>query len=325
MKPLAARSIALGHSRPTAKRPYGPHLLVLAIAWFVFVGPQSMAAWAQPAPTSAQALAQQVTVSQPIWLVREGEGRFALRAPDGFLRQNTDGAAIAAFLHPGRHAVLLVLEFPWQLVQGQPLDPAQIRELRQADMFESDDRVTTFRVLGFETPGLVGRGAIDGQRVVRFIATVPLRTSTPVVLLLGLERDEAALRQTFLQTLESVRGDTHFTTPAQRTLDAIARWSLILALVTGVSYALARRWRWSDRDQAPPTRIRIALRAVFSLAVAAHAIWWLRWSSWMLRGMGVLLALFAVQQAIATAGLVRARSQLATSDSHSQALAARDE
>jgi hypothetical protein len=308
MEPRAARSIAFCRYRIAATSTLARRALALALASSAVVGPLSLGAPGQALLANTQAFAQQATGSRSTWLVREGEGRLALRAPDGFMRQNTDGAALAAFAHPGRHAVLLVLELPSRLAQGRPLDQEQIRELRQADTFESADRVTTFRVLGFETPGLVGHGEIEGQRVVRFVATVPLRTSTPVVFLLGPERDEAALRQSFLSTLETVRGDTHFTTRAQRTLDAISGWGFILALVTGLSYALARRFRWKHRDQAPPTRARIALLGAFSLSVAAHSIWWLRDSGWMLRAMGVLLAIFAVQQGIATAGLVRART-----------------
>jgi hypothetical protein len=39
-------------------------------------------------------------------------------------------------------------------------------------VFEADDRLCTFRVLGFETPGLIGRGELEGQRVVRFHQTI---------------------------------------------------------------------------------------------------------------------------------------------------------
>lgn len=308
MEPRAARSIAFCRYRIAAKSTLARRALALVLASTALVGPVSLGAPGRAPSANSQAFAQQATASRSTWLVREGEGRLALRVPDGFMRQNTEGAAIAAFAHPGRHAVLLVLELPSRLTQGRPLDNEQIRELRQADTFESADRVTSFRVLGFETPGLVGRGEIEGQRVVRFVATIPLRTSTPAVFLLGPERDEAALRQSFLATLETVRGDTHFTTRAQRTLDAISGWGLIVALITGISYAIARRLRWKKPDEAPPSTVRIALLGAFSLALAAHSIWWLRDGGWMLRGMGVLLAIFAVQQGIATAGLVRART-----------------
>ena len=307
MEPRVARSIAFCRCRIAAKSAPVRRALAATVALSALSSPWSLGAPGGFSLVRSEALAQQATVPRPTWLVREGPARLALRAPDGFMRQNAEGAAVAAFTHPGRHAVLLVLELPAPLVQGRPLDHAQIRELEQADTFTPQERVVAFRVLGFETPGLVGRGEIEGQRVVRFVATIPLRNSTPAVFLLGPERDEAALRQSFLATLESVRGDTHFTTRTQRALDAASGWGFIVAVLAGISYLVARRTRWKSPDESPPTLPRIALLGAVSLGTGLHAIWWFRDASWMLRGMGVLPSLFALQQGLATVGLIRAR------------------
>jgi hypothetical protein len=303
MKPPAVLPIAIDRCRAAANRAPRRRAFVASLACALVVGP-----WSPGAPDGAAvANAQSAGAARSTWVVREGEARFAVRAPEGFMRQNTEGAAIAAFTHPGRRSVAMVFELPDPLVQGAALSSEQRRQLREGDVFEADDRLCTFRVLGFETPGLIGRGELEGQRVVRFVATVPLRASTPAVFLLGPAQDEAALRRSFEGMLESARGDTHFQTRAQRAMDAVSVWGFMVSVLTAVAYAIALKFRWKKPAESPPTVTRIAMRAVIAAGVACTSLWWLRAGGWMSIGLGALLLVFAALQGLGAAGLYRAR------------------
>lgn len=259
------------------------------------------------------AFAQSFTSRAPVWIQRETDPRFALRTPEGFMRQNSEGAAYAAFGHPGRRAVFVVYELGEELEQGAPLSPAQLTRLHESALGALEERATRFRVLGFDVPGSIGRGAAGGQRVVRFVAPIPARGGTPIVALLGPEEHERELRQTFDNTLASARATTNWRTRTQRAIDRAAGWGVLVALASLVAYIIGYYafWRPSRKDDLGPVPSwpRMTLRATLSLSVFATSGWWLSNGDWMMRGMGVLLLLLGAQQALATLALYRTRKE----------------
>jgi hypothetical protein len=265
-----------------------------------------------------EAFAQAPFERSPTWIGRSVEPAFSLRVPEGFMRQDPEGAAYAAFIHPGRRAIFMVYELDEPLAQGTSLTREQLARLREGRVGELDERPTTFRALGFEVPGSIGRGAVDDRRVVRFAATLPLRGGTPVVVLLGPEEREGELRRSLESTLASARGRTHWRTPRQKIIDRISGWGFLFALVASIAYGIGMLTRWrraastSDAVTEPPSIARVALRATVGLGWSASALWWLTHSDWMFVAMGVLLLLVGVQQSIGAAGLLRARRDAAT-------------
>ncbi|MBL8680794.1 MAG: hypothetical protein JNK05_16565 [Myxococcales bacterium] len=293
-------------SRPTRRKSAatGRILAAGALATVVVSG-----APLEPSP----AFAQSFTARAPVWIQRDVEPRFTLRTPEGFMRQNADGVAYAAFGHPGRRAIFFVYEMGEELQQGAALSTAQLARLREGSIATLDERPARFRVLGFDVPGSIGRGTVREQRIVRFAAPIPARGGTPIVSLLGPEEHERELRQTFEGVLSSARATTHWRTRIQRAVDRVSGWGAVFALASLLAYVLGYYafWRPARKDDPGPVPSwpRMTLRGTLALSVLATSAWWLSNGDWMLRGMGVLLLLLGAQQALATMALYRTRKE----------------
>ena len=319
MEPRVDRSITVRRCREAANRarPWRASRLrgsVLAAA--LLLSPFSLGAPGRGLRTHNQVFAQSAGDSRSTWLVREGDNRLALRAPDGFMRQNASDTneALGAFVFPGQRVVLVVRELPETLAQGAALNDDQRPWIREADLFDAADQRVSFRVFGFESPGLLGRGQLEDERVVRLAAAVPLRQSTVVVYAFGPEANERAVRRAMDDTLASVRGDTHWKTRAQRALDAVSVWGFLLALVCTLLYAIGHGARWRKSPDARASWVKVGLRAALGLGYLATSLYWLRASDWLGVGMGVLLLLLGAQQTIGAVGLARDRSAGASKD-----------
>ncbi len=242
--------------------------------------------------------------------MREGEPSFALRAPEGFLRRPTERVAYAMFVHPGRRAVLGVFELGEELRQGQPLSPTARARIAEADPVPFTDRDTSFRVQGFDVPGLRGAATSQGVPVVRLAALIPARGGTPTLTLYGPLEREAELRATLESVLASARSPTEWRTPAQARVESISARGLAAALGFSLLYALLWLALWrGERERERPSLARIALRGACAIAWGLSSLWWLSRAGWRLRGMGVLLLALGIQQGLRALALWRRRGE----------------
>lgn len=314
MEPRVDRSITVrrcGEATNRARPWRASRVRGWLVAGALLLSPFSLGAPGRWVSTHNQVFAQSAGDSRSTWLVREGDQRFALHAPPGFMRQNASDTneALGAFVHPGQRVVMVVRELPEPLAQGAALSDEQRRWIREADLFDAVDQRVSFRVFGFETPGLLGRGAVDDERVLRLAAAVPLRQSTVVIYAFGPESHERAIRAAMDDALASVRGDTHWKTRAHRTLDAISVWGFLLAILCSLLYAIGHFARWRKSPGARASWVKVVLRATLGLGYLATSLYWLRASDWLGRGMGVLLLLLGAQQTLGAVGLVRDRAE----------------
>jgi hypothetical protein len=249
--------------------------------------------------------------ASPAWVVREAEPAFALRAPEGFLRRPTERVAYALFVHPGRRAVFGVFELGEELAQGQPFGPSARARIAEADPIPFNDRDVTFRVQGFDVPGVRGAAVDRGVPVVRFAVAIPARGGTPTVALYGPLDRERELRATLEGVLSTARTRTDWRTPAQARVASLSARALAFALGASLLYAVLwlALWRGAREAREAPSWPRVLLRGALALGWALSSPWWITRAGWRLRGMGVLLLALAIQQGLRALALWRRRRE----------------
>ncbi|MDP3279110.1 MAG: hypothetical protein Q8Q09_28215 [Deltaproteobacteria bacterium] len=233
--------------------------------------------------------------SPPQWIMRDDDPAFAVQMPTGFIRRSTGDTAYGAYVHPGRRALMVLFDAGPELVQNAGLTAEHRQTLQTVEGMTFDDRAVTFSVQNFTVPAYRGVAQTEAGPMVRWVVALPTRGRLTGLCLLGPLSDQAALEQTFAQTLSIARVKTHWMTFGQRVFKRVTADALRVGLSVGLLYFLIWLARWRRDAASQGSRVRAALRVVLGLSMLVHAGWWLRPPNWEIRVMGVLIALFALR------------------------------
>lgn len=237
------------------------------------------------------------------WLVRDGVPSFALPIPRGFMRQNAEGAAIAAYGHPGRRTVMLIFDAGDPIVQGRlTLGTEQAASLRASDTILFEDRPQTYQVGSFVVPGFAGRTEQGQSTVLRWIAVLPTQERAVAVQMVAPLEYEGEMKAAFVQMLQRTKTRTHWRTPFELRVERVSSLGFLSFFALSITYGSLWLARWrkakSQTIGERENQARAMLLALLGLALALHATWWLLRPTWDVRLLGIGFILFAAKQGL---------------------------
>jgi hypothetical protein len=245
--------------------------------------------------------------AEPLRIASDAPPYFTATVPDGYtaLRTHQGTEVLASYARqgdPARAVMLMLVRLPTAWPQ-KPLTSTTRAQLVRADPFPFQDRVASFRTLGFTVQGLRGESVVNEHRVVRFTVPIPTEGGAVALLAMGPIEEEREVQRVTESVLGSMRARTNWRTPAQRAVEWVVGIGTLTGLGLSVLYALCALLLFRRVDRWHRARGGVLL--VAGLGWLTLALWLLRFSGFGTRVTTGLLLAFAVVLAARGGGMLQ--------------------